>query len=76
MTWEEVVSQLRELAKESEDFTNRLQTLASQIQRMCRDADRITDMCICEHKRMFHSETARCNAPECTCVEYRPKEKK
>ena len=39
MTWEEAVSQLRELAKESEDFTTRIQTLASQIQRMCRDAE-------------------------------------
>jgi hypothetical protein len=37
MTWEEAVSQLRELAKETEDFTTRLQALASQIQRMERD---------------------------------------
>ena len=41
MTWEEAVSELRELAKETEDFTIRLQTLASQIQRMSRDAERI-----------------------------------
>ena len=37
MTWEEIVSQIRELAKETEDLTSRLQTLASKIQRKMRD---------------------------------------
>jgi hypothetical protein len=40
VTWEEAVSQLRELAKECEDFTIRLQTLASAIQRMERDKEK------------------------------------
>lgn len=40
MTWEEAVSQLRELAKESDDFSNRLNALASQIQRMERDKEK------------------------------------
>lgn len=45
MTWEEAVSQLRELAKETEDLTMRLQTLASQIQRMCRDEAKHDSTC-------------------------------
>jgi len=39
MTWQEIVSQIRELAKETEDFTTRLQVLASQIQRKMRDEE-------------------------------------
>jgi len=40
MKWEEAVSEMRELAKDTEDFTSRLHALASKIQRMERDADR------------------------------------
>jgi phage gp16-like protein len=44
-TWEEAVSHLRQLAKESEDFTMRIHELASAIQRMERDKTRHDPTC-------------------------------